>query len=214
MNKLVIVVMAVSLLVACKNDNSKTDKKADYREKDDYNGSDDRKGENADTDEQTTGSWSKADQVSFDEKCLSSFDNDKAKAKVLCPCLFEKLSAKYSSLEELNRKGTEVEGKNLATACLTELGIAGSETENKNPNNNASTTSGGWPISEARAYVTSCTSEALKTGMEKYTAQAYCECMQVKMEQRFPDINEAGRLSESEILAISKQLAPGCLIEH
>lgn len=47
-----------------------------------------------------------------------------------------------------------------------------------------------WTSSEVREFVTSCVREAVKGGMQRTKAEDYCECMQKKLEYKYPDTKD------------------------
>ena len=82
--------------------------------------------------------------------------------------------------------------------------------ENENDDTNFSTKKE-WPQSERDAFVTSCVREAVKGGNSRSLAQRYCDCMLVKVEGAYPDINEAARLTDKDLEDILSKYRDGCL---
>jgi hypothetical protein len=225
MKIIVILLMALSLFGACNNDKGRDNKNADYREKDDYGNNDDqsneksRKDDDRNSNENTTSDgWTEKDKSKFLSDCIGGFGDKQALGKKVCACALDKFEKKYTSLDEANKKGGEADGERMGKECVNEMNINTNNDDNNSnevtDNDKSNYAEKGWPAFEVRDYVTSCVGEAIKSGMNKYDAQSYCECMQVKMEKKFPDIKVAGRLSEEEIVSISKKFAPGCLEEH
>jgi hypothetical protein len=54
--------------------------------------------------------------------------------------------------------------------------------------------SGGWSSADVRSFVSECVPEAAKNGLTREQATEYCECMQVKIERMYPDINDAAKI--------------------
>ncbi len=109
MKRLLIFLMAFSLLAACNNDkgNGRDEKRADYREKDDYGNNDDqsneksRKDDDSNSDENTSSDgWTEKDKSKFLSDCMGEAGDDQALAKKICPCALAKMEKKYSSLSE------------------------------------------------------------------------------------------------------------------
>jgi hypothetical protein len=61
--------------------------------------------------------------------------------------------------------------------------------------NNKST---GWTASERSRFVSDCTNAA-KGGMDESKAKAYCECMQPKIEAKYPSFTEANKISAADL---------------
>ena len=78
-------------------------------------------------------------------------------------------------------------------------------------NNNAMMT--GWPQSERDAFITNCVSHAMQEGtISKTVAQNYCDCMLNKMETLYPDVQDAGKLTEEELNSPAmEKMAKDCL---
>jgi hypothetical protein len=114
MRKLIIFFLAVSLFAACNNDKGKVnrdDRRSD-RETDDYRDKDE---DNKDSDSRDK--WSSADVSTFNRECektLKGKDLTDDQKDEVCSCLLGKFQDKYSTYDELDRKGTEEEGKALA----------------------------------------------------------------------------------------------------
>lgn len=68
-----------------------------------------------------------------------------------------------------------------------------------------------WPQSERDAFMTNCVREAVKAGRTRSVSQRYCDCMLVKIEGMYPDINDAAKLNNADIKRITDKYAAGCL---
>ena len=211
MKRLFIFLLATSLLTACK-DKAKTTPEKD-REKDDYGTVDENKDNTKDGGAfaKTGGEeWTDADKKTFYQQCETTMEG-KDVPSTFCSCVFEKAKVKYSSMKEMDEKSTEEEGKRWATACINESkGNSGDDavTNNTQPNN----TGGGWPETEIQSFVKACVVKAQKNGLEYLDAQSYCDCMQYKIEQLYPNIADAARITEADLeTPAMKKLIKGCL---
>ncbi len=209
MKKLLIFLMAFSLFTACNNDKGKytrDDKNADYRNKDDYGDADRDKENNSNDDGYKSDGWTKSDKRAFNEKCLSSMDNDEEKAKKYCPCLFEKFSKKYASMREIDERSNEAEGERLAKQCVEEIG---GNTDNEETGKDKSDYAGSWTRSDENKFVAECFGTASKNVGET-RANQYCDCMLDKIKKMYSSYNEAnlklGRMSQDQI----NRLAEDC----
>lgn len=229
MKKIFIFLMAVSLFIACNNDKGKLDKKADYREKDDYSDNDEKKDEQSDdkgrknddsenSDYTSNDGWAEKDKSKFLSDCMTGFANNQSQGKQICSCVLGKLEKKYTSLSEGDAKGGEAEGKKMAMECLQDLNISTNDDNNNNENvdndKNNYNAGSGWPESEVKAFVTTCVKEAQKTGLEYLDAQSYCDCMQYKLEKLYPSISDSRLTNLNMESAAMKKMAKSCLTEH
>jgi hypothetical protein len=226
MKKVLIFLMALSLFAACNNDKGKMgEKKADYREKDDYGSNDeqtdDKSGKDDDSkDEDYTSNdgWSEKDISKFNVECMSGFGNNQDLGKKICPCALEKFQKKYSSYSEVEAKSSEAEGNRIGAQCKDELGLADNNNrnndENDNGNDGADYSSGGWTSNEVQKFVKPCVKEAQKSGLEYLDAQSYCDCMQYKLAQKM-SYAEADRLTEADLKKPAMvRMIKSCLSEH
>ena len=80
---------------------------------------------------------------------------------------------------------------------------------NGNTNNNSR---GSWSSVEVDAFITNCVSSAVNGGMQRTKADSYCNCMQRKLETLYPNVNDAGSLTEEDMNSPSMQrLVKDCL---
>ena len=80
---------------------------------------------------------------------------------------------------------------------------------NGNTNNNSR---GSWSSAEVDAFTTNCISSAVNGGMQRTKADSYCNCMQRKLETLYPNVNDAGNLTEEDMNSPSMQrLVKDCL---
>ena len=61
-------------------------------------------------------------------------------------------------------------------------------------NDDRKSSSGGWSSAEVDAFVSECVPAAEKNGLSRAQATEYCECMQVKIEKMYPDVNDAATI--------------------
>jgi hypothetical protein len=213
MKQFLILFLAASLFISCKDNNkSNRERENERREKDDYRTQESKEETGDVTDTKTTnfssnGDWSDADIRSFNKQCLESMDNNEEVANKVCPCALEKFKEKYSSLAEMDKKSTEAEGKRIGEECVAEV-------KGEIGNNNTGLANNGWPEVEKTSFTKNCVTNAMAGGQTKLVAEGYCDCMLSKMQQLYPDINDAGKLTEAQINRIAAKYAAGCLEEH
>ena len=221
MKRLLIFLMAFSLFTACNNDKGANEKKADYREKDDYGSneeqSDDksRKDEDSENSDYTSNdSWSERDISKFNVECMSGFGENQEMGKKICPCALEKFQKKYASYSEVETKSSEAEGKRIGAQCKEELDITDNNNSNEDVDDDKSNYAvRGWPQVERDGFMTNCEKNAIKAGQSRLVAQSYCECMLDKMETLYPDINDAAKLTESQLDRVITKYRAKCLEE-
>lgn len=85
--------------------------------------------------------------------------------------------------------------------------------QNKDNNGNTNNNSrGSWSSVEVDAFITNCVSSAVNGGMQRTKADSYCNCMQRKLETLYPNVNDAGSLTEEDMNSPSMQrLVKDCL---
>ncbi len=148
MKKLFIALMAIAILVSCKDKKNSGDKKTENRETDDYQKKDvDKKDEDKTAD-------------------FKNEDNDD--------------NGKMDDLEKNDDKTSFSGAKE-------------------------------WPQSERTSFVTSCIREAVNGGTSRPIAQKYCDCMLIKVEGLYPDINEAANLNDQQLENIITRFRDECL---
>jgi len=57
----------------------------------------------------------------------------------------------------------------------------------------------GWPAADKKEFLTTCTAAAVRGGMENAKANSYCDCMQKKLEAKYPDVKQASKVTEQEM---------------
>ena len=215
MKKLVILALAISLFAACNND--KGGKKADYREKDDYSNTDEKK-----TDDQDDGkskkddnqgsfngsdSWPESDKTRVLSECVAGFGSNSESGKKICPCILEKIMEKYSSYAEAE-KAPASEGEKIGRDCAMQMKSSTSQDGDDDQSSNAGA---GWPESERQEFVNACVAKAKKNGMQYLDAQSYCDCMQYKLEKTYPNISDSRLLNLNLESPAMKSMIKSCL---
>lgn len=62
----------------------------------------------------------------------------------------------------------------------------------------------GWTAEQKDAYMGACTGGLKDSGWEEAKAKSYCSCMMEKSEKKYPDVNDASKLTEDEKTAMAK----------
>lgn len=57
----------------------------------------------------------------------------------------------------------------------------------------------GWPAADKKGFMTTCTEAAVRGGMEQAKANSYCDCMQQKLEAKYPDVNKASKVTQQDL---------------
>ncbi|MBS1760724.1 MAG: hypothetical protein JST23_11435 [Bacteroidetes bacterium] len=128
--------------------------------------------------------WTPEDVAAFSKECRTNFlkeNIDEQTINKLCPCIMEKMSAKYATYAELDKNGTSQEGEEIMKQCVADLGLA---------DNGISGNANRWSPEQESDFVRDCKTEAAKNmGTEK--AGSYCSCMLQKIEKIYPSYEEA-----------------------
>lgn len=211
MKKIFLFFLAAGLVaVSCNNKSKSPGPTNNSGEKDNYlNG---KEGNNENTDNKTE--WSASDVRRFNEECQKSMEKegvDQSITDKVCPCVLEKVSARYASFSEADERGNTSVIEKMTTDCASELGIGNNNSGNNNGNNSGNTGSSQWTSKDVNDYVDNCVSSAVQSGMDRNKAQNYCSCMQQKFEASYPNPQELVQLSEDEIMNLSKRYATQCL---
>ena len=141
-----------------------------------------------------TGRWSKDDEDRWMNMCATDPGN-----KALCACVLQKLEAKYANFEEMNTKGTQEEGQQLAAQCRQEMGNGGN---NRGGGLGGST----WSAADEQSFLNTCLKNATNAGADQQTSNAHCNCVLKKIEAKYSSLNEANRkMTTQEVDAIEQQ---------
>ncbi|MBL7729537.1 MAG: hypothetical protein JNM88_00035 [Chitinophagaceae bacterium] len=199
MKQFLVLLLAFSLVTGCKDNKKPTGR--DDRNKDDYgdnSGKEDDKGDKDDsrnTDFNGGESWSSADINRFNRECEKSLNGNDEMIEKFCPCVLEKMQKRFSSFADANTAGTEAEGEKMAKDCIADLGL-----DKLNNNSGPRTGGGSWSSAEINAFVSNCEAEAVRGGsMSRTQASSYCNCMQEKFEEMYPNAADAGSLTAEDL---------------
>ncbi len=200
MKKIFILLVSIGLFAASCNNNKKgNDENKNNREKDDYSKNENGNKDDNKDDFKTTSNWSAADISSFNAQCLTTVNNNEEVAKDFCPCLLEKFQAKYSSLAEMDRNGTEEEGKKAGEECMTAI---------KGIDDNSHTASS-WSVSDESQWMKACTTPLIKSlGEERATN--YCSCVMDRLKELYSSYDEANTKGTKQM---GEELGKKCLKE-
>jgi hypothetical protein len=140
--------------------------------------------------------WPSAERNGFITECINSAKAGMSEdsARFYCWCMQEKVEKKYPTIEEASKLTAEEMGspewKKEINACLS---------------------GGGWKNADRSGFLTNCI-ETAKAGIGAEKTKTYCECMLFKIEQRFPDPAEAGKLTAEMLNSPEwKKIAQGCM---
>ncbi len=149
-----------------------------------------------------TGRWSKNDEDQWMNMCATDPNN-----RALCACVLQKLEAQFASYDEMNQKGTQELGQQLAQQCQQEMGNGGAM------NKGGGITGGGgaWSNADEQSFLNTCQTNATNAGADRQTANAHCSCVLKKIEAKYRTLNEANqKMTSQEVNAIEQQ----CLQER
>ncbi len=78
-------------------------------------------------------------------------------------------------------------------------------------NDNNNTDKGGWSSSDVKKFVDNCVSTAVNNGNQEGFAKDYCNCMQKKLERKYPNANDISTadLNSPEIKDMEKDCNGG-----
>ena len=198
MRKLIIFLLAINIFAACNNDKGKVnrdDRRTD-RETDDYRNKDEDNSDN-ENNKDSREKWSAADVSTFNRECektLKGKDLTDDQKDEICSCLLGKFQDKYSSYDELDRKGTEEEGKAAGEACMTGI------TKTSDDDN-----TGSWTRTDKQQWMDVCDqSVGSKMGKERRTE--YCGCVLEQLEKRYSNYDVMNRTgTEQEGIDLGKE---------
>ncbi len=64
--------------------------------------------------------------------------------------------------------------------------------------------SGGWPQSSKDAFIDNCVKGATGGGMEAEKAKSYCNCVEGKMEVKYPKAEDVGKIDMNTMTDMEK----------
>ncbi len=183
MKKLLVFLMAFAFfVVSCNNNKNGKNQNTNNRDKDDYGKNDNRNTDdnNSNKDDfNQKNNWSSSDIRSFNEQCLTTVNNNEEAARTFCPCLLEKFQAKYASLAEMDRNGTEEEGKRAGEECMA---LLKGNADNNTVNN--------WSRSDENQWMRACTTPLIES-LGEQKATNYCSCVLDRMKEMYSSYQEA-----------------------
>lgn len=137
------------------------------------------------------GAWTKEDEDKWMNTCAQG-----GSQRDLCFCVLQKLEKKYANYQEADRMGSQEEGRQMAQECINNGN--GNVNNNNIDNNNNNRMGGGWTQMQHQQFVQSCAGSAQQQqGMTLQEANAYCECMTNKLEQKFT-FDQASHLTAAD----------------
>jgi hypothetical protein len=140
--------------------------------------------------------WPSVERYGFITSCIQEAKNNMSEdsARFYCYCMQDRVEKKYPAIEEAS-KITEADMQSAAwqkdiKKCL----------------------GGFWTTADREAFLSNCISSAQKDGIGEEKSKSYCECMLYKVEVRYPNPLDAGKLTP-EVLAMPewKKILKGCL---
>jgi hypothetical protein len=161
------------------------------------------------------GGWSKESENKFMNECVNSSGTN-PQAKQICSCVLGKLEKKYATSAEADAKGSEQEGRDLATECMNGGNINNNNnnnnlnnrnnTDNNNnlngnniDNNNNNNQGNNWTDQQRQLFIQQCSGEAMKAqGFDMQQANNYCDCMTRKIEQKYT-FQQANALTTADL---------------
>ncbi|OSZ81054.1 hypothetical protein CAP36_07405 [Chitinophagaceae bacterium IBVUCB2] len=139
---------------------------------------------------QTAGSnnnWTVTDRSDFIRECITSAGQNMNvdSATSYCNCMLPKVEAKYPKIEDAGNLTAEVlatpEWKKMIADCMQS-----------------------WTNKDKADFIRECIATA-KQSLGEEKASFYCNCMQVKVEEKYPTVEEAGKITDSELQSESFQ---------
>lgn len=205
MKKIFVLLLAVSLFVACNNDKKNPFGKIDFKEKngtgDDKDNKDDK---NDDNGFKTASNWTSKQRSTFLSQCVESAGGN-PQAKSICSCVLEKMEKRFPDPNDAENASEEL-GAKLARECM-----AGTNTDNEgnedvednsgfnNNDGNDDNQRTGWTKQQRQQFIQGCATNAQQAqGFTAQQANSYCDCMTRKVEAKF-SFKEAGRLTTRDL---------------
>jgi hypothetical protein len=190
MKKNFILLLVVGLFtISCNNNKGKFPADNKSKEADDYRNGQKGDEENA-TNNSNTGSWASDDIRKFNAECRKSLEAENVTEDVMskvCPCLLEKFQAKYSNVDEMDKKSSEAEGEAAAKECMAGI------TPNANNEGNITDNDGStWSVNDENKFMKDCEGTATQS-VGAARANVYCDCMLQKVKKLFSNYIEADR---------------------
>ena len=125
--------------------------------------------------------WTPADRKDFISECIinAKANMSEDSARFYCYCMQEKMEIKFPAVEELAKITAEMlkspEWLKEIKACLAPASK--------------------WGTADREGFLKECINSA-KDGLGEAKAKNYCQCAMFKMEQKFPDPEDANNITE------------------
>src|SRR5687767_4897127 len=127
--------------------------------------------------------WTATDRGPFITECVKSAKAGMSEdsAKYYCYCMLEKVEKIYpdptKATAVLNKNTlSSPEWKKIIMACMGAY----------------------WPAADRKDFMSSCIASATPS-IGETKAASYCECMMYKIERRYPNINDANKITEETL---------------
>jgi len=156
----------------------------------------------------TDSGWTEAQKDKLRKGCTDGLAGtvEKNSAVKYCDCVVEQAMKKYKSSAEMDKNGTEEEGKKMGTACISELLPPGPKASSEE------TTPApiGWTEEAKNKFKDNCVQNTIKSGHAQQAANNYCSCVLVKLMAKYKTSEEADKYGTEED---GKQMGEECLSE-
>ena len=138
------------------------------------------------------------------ERVISVFKNFNMK-KIFILLLATALFAGCKDKKTTDNTSTDKESIDKKTETVTPA----TDPATSSDNSSTTTSSASWTAAQADIFISNCTDEAIKGGMESGLAKNYCSCMQAQFEKKYPnpaDVSQA-QMNSPEM----QQMVKDCL---
>ncbi len=129
----------------------------------------------------TNNNWTTTDRTDFIRECIKTANENMSldSATSYCNCMLPKIEAKYPKIEDAGKITSEVlaspEWQKMINDCMQS-----------------------WTSKDKNDFTRECIANATEAlGAEK--ASFYCNCMQIKVEAKYPTVTEAGKITEADL---------------
>jgi hypothetical protein len=140
--------------------------------------------------------WPSNERYAFIIECIGTAKAGMTEdaARFYCYCMQDKVEKKYPTIGEASK----ISNDDLQTPeWLREI--------------KACVSGSNWKTKDRSDFMTNCIATA-KGGVGEEKAKTYCECMLYKIESRYPDPEEATKLTAEDLASPEwKKIAQGCL---
>lgn len=125
--------------------------------------------------------WTNTDRTDFIRECIKSASVNMSldSAKSYCNCMLPKVETKYPKIEDAGKLNADIlaspEWQKMINDCMQS-----------------------WTSKDKNDFIRECIATATESlGAEK--ASFYCNCMQIKVEVKYPTVGEAGKITETDL---------------